>query len=598
METTKFSVNQQLISTVLSWIESDEIAIPEIQRPFVWNATKVRDLIDSLYNGYPIGYLIAWLNPNINLKNGQISEGKKILIDGQQRVVALSASILGNKVVDKGYKKINIKISFNPISERFEVYNSAIAKDHEWIPDIAPIINGNMDVYEFVDDYLIKNINIDRKILHKKIHKLSQIIRQQVGFIELSHDLDIETVTEIFIRINSKGVVLGQADFAMSKIAVDKKYDGTNLRKCIDYFCHLAIYPDFYNQLIDVDKDFIKTEYFQKLSWLKTENDNLYDPSYIDLLRVAFTLEFERGRLSDLVSLLSGRNFETRSYEEDIVENSFNLLKKGIFNFINEINFKKFVMIIKSAGFISPSLIRSQNALNFSYILYLKLRSLDYKQADIEKFVRRWFVLSVLTGRYSASPETQFDFDIKQISSKNFSEYLNSIEAAELSEAFWSASLVQSLDTSVSSSPYFNVYLASQVKSHDKGFLSKDISVSDLILHRGDFHHVFPRDYLKKHGLKSSQYNQIANYVYMQSEININIGNKSPDIYFKELKDQCETGSTMFGGITDLDMLYENLKMNCIPNEIFDMNIEHYNDFLNMRRKLIAEKLKDYYFSL
>jgi Uncharacterized conserved protein len=598
MEIAKFSVNQQLIETILSWVKSDEIAIPEIQRPFVWDAIKVRDLIDSLYNGYPIGYLIAWHNPNINLKNGQVSEGKKILIDGQQRVVALSASILGNKVIDKDYKKINIKISFNPHTERFEVFNSAIAKDPEWIPDIAPIINGDINILEFVDDYLIKNENIDRNILFNKIFNLTQIIKKQVGFIDLSHDLDIETVTEIFIRINSKGVVLGQADFAMSKIAVDKKYDGTNLRKCIDYFCHLSIYPDFYNQLIEVDKDFIKTEYFQKLSWLKTENDDIYDPSYTDLLRVAFTTEFERGRLSDLVSLLSGRNFETRSYEEVIVENSFNLLKKGIFNFINETNFKKFVMIIKSAGFISPGLIRSQNALNFAYILYLKLRSLSYKPDDIEKFVRRWFVLSVLTGRYSASPEAQFDFDIKQISSKNFNDYLNSIESGELSEAFWSASLVQSLDTSVASSPYFNVYLATQVKLHDKGFLSRDISVSDLILHRGDVHHVFPRDYLKKYSIKSSQYNQIANYVYMQSEININIGNKSPDIYFKELKDQCETGSTIFGGITDLNMLYENLKMNCIPNEIFDMNIEHYDNFLALRRKLIAEKLKNYYFNL
>ncbi len=598
MEITKYSVNQQLVETILSWVKADEIAIPEIQRPFVWDSTKVRDLIDSLYNGYPIGYLIAWNNPNIKLKNGKVSEGKKILIDGQQRVVALSASILGNKVIDKNYKKINIKISFNPLNERFEVFNPAIAKDHEWIPDIAPIINGDINILEFVDEYLIKNEDIDRNILYKRINKLSQIIKKQVGFIDLAHDLDIEIVTEIFIRINSKGVVLGQADFAMSKIAVDKKYDGTNLRKCIDYFCHLAVYPDFYNQLIEVDKDFIKTEYFQKLSWLKTEKEDLYDPSYTDLLRVAFTTEFERGRLSDLVSLLSGRNFETRSYEEDIVENSFNLLKKGISNFINETNFKRFIMIIKSSGFISPGLIRSQNALNFAYILYLKLRSLDYKPDDIEKYVRRWFVLSVLTGRYSASQEAQFDFDIKQISSKNFNDYLNSIESGELSDAFWSVSLFQSLDTSVASSPYFNVYLAAQAKLHDKGFLSKDISVSDLILHRGDVHHVFPRDYLKKHGLKRSQYNQIANYVYMQSEININIGNKSPDIYFKDLRDQCETRSTMFGGITDLDMLYENLKMNCIPNEIFNMNIEHYNDFLNMRRKLITEKLKNYYFSL
>jgi len=598
MEISKYSVNQNLIETVLAWVNSGEVAIPEIQRPFVWDSTKVRDLIDSLYNGYPIGYLISWNNPNIRLKDGKFADGKKILIDGQQRVVALSASLLGNKVVDKDYKKKKIIISFNPIVERFEVYNSAIAKDSEWISDIAPIINESVNVWEYVEQYLNNNESISKSDLYKRIEKLKNITKKQVGFIELSHDLDIETVTEIFIRINSKGVVLGQADFAMSKIAVDKKYDGTNLRKCIDYFCHLAIYPEFYSQLIETDKEFVRTEYFNKLSWLKNENDDIYDPSYTGLLRVAFTSEFERGRLSDLVSLLSGRNFETRTYEEDIVESSFNSLKKGIMNFINESNFKKFIMIIKSAGFIGPELIRSQNALNFAYILYLKLRKLNYKPGDIECYVRRWFVLSVLTGRYSGSPEARFDFDIKQISKRDFGELLKNIEEGELSDAFWNNILIQSLDTSVASSPYFNVYLASQVKQNDKGFLSKEITVNNLILHKGDVHHVFPRDYLKKYGLKRGKYNQIANYVYMQSEINISIGNKSPDVYFKELERQCEVSQEKYGSICDLNELKENLKMNCIPEDIFNMNIDQYEDFLIKRRKLISEKLRNYYYSL
>jgi len=598
MEIAKYAVNQHLIETVLAWVIAEEIAIPEIQRPFVWDSTKVRDLIDSLYNGYPIGYLITWHNPNVKLKDGRFSEGKKILIDGQQRVVALSASILGNKVVDKDYKKIKIKISFNPKVERFEVYNSAIAKDKEWIPDIAPIINGEVKILSYVDSYIKQNEDISRDDLYDRIDRLAQIKKRQVGFIDLSHDLDIETVTEIFIRINSKGVVLGQADFAMSKIAVDKKYDGVNLRKCIDYFCHLTIYPEFYSQLIEMDKEFVRTEYFNKISWLKNENDDIYDPSYTDLLRVAFTSEFTRGRLSDLVSLLSGRNFETRTYEEDIVKNSFNLLRNGIINFINESNFKKFVMIIKSAGFVAPELIRSQNALNFAYILYLKLRKLNYRAAEIEKYVRRWFVLSVLTGRYSSSPETRFDFDIKQVSKRDFSEFLKNIEEGELSDAFWNNILIQNLDTSVASSPYFNTYLAAQVKANDKGFLSKEITVNNLILLKGDVHHVFPRDYLKKHGLKRGQYNQIANYVYMQSEINISIGNKSPDIYFRELEKQCTQEIEKYGNICNLEELKNNLKMNCIPEDIFNMNIDDYEDFLTKRRKLIAEKLKEYYYSL
>jgi hypothetical protein len=216
----------------------------------------------------------------------------------------------------------------------------------------------------------------------------------------------------------------------------------------------------------------------------------------------------------------------------------------------------------------------------------------------IESYVRRWLVYSILTGRYSGSPESVFDFDIKQISVKPFNEYLKEKEDGELSDAFWNASLPQSLDTSVASSPYFHVFLASQVKSNDRGFLSKDVLVSDLISLRGDIHHLFPKDYLKKNGLDRSKYNQIANYVYMQSEINIKVGNKPPKDYFEVVKTQMLNGNQQVSGLANEQHLLDNLKMNCVPTEIQDMNIEDYYDFLTLRRKLMATKIKEYYHSL
>ncbi|MCK5283499.1 MAG: DUF262 domain-containing protein [Nanoarchaeota archaeon] len=598
MKKQKYSVNQDPAETILTWVNSGEIAIPEIQRPFVWDSTKVRNLIDSLYQGYPIGYLIIWRNPDVKLKDGKTSEGKKILIDGQQRIAALMTSILGEEILNKDYKKITIKIAFNPLTEKFEVLNPAISKDSSWIPDIGPIITGQIRLTAAINDYCNKNSKADRNQIEDALENLKEVIKKQIGLIELEHNLDIETITEIFIRINSEGVPLSQADFAMSKIAVNETYEGSILRKFIDYSCHLIIAPEFHTTIRDVDKDFGESEYFQKISWLKSENDDLYTPSYKDLLRVAFTSEFNRGKIADLVSLLSGRNFETRTYEEEIVKNSFALLKKGILNFINETNFKRFLMIIKSAGFISPNLIRSKASLNFAYILYLKLKSQDYNPSDIERYVRKWFVLSILTGRYSGSPESRFDFDIRNIDKKKFEDYLSDVESAELSEAFWTAGLVQSLNTSVSSSPYFNVYLAAQVKLNDKGFLSKDITVKDLITHRGDIHHIFPKGYLKDNKMKRGQYNQIANYVYMQSEINIKIGNKSPKSYFTELLDQCNGGEVKYGGINEKSELQQNLKKNCVPESIFNMEIDDYETFLKERRGLIAKKIKEYYFLL
>lgn len=592
----KYSVNQHLIETILAWVNSNEIAIPEIQRPFVWDASKVRDLMDSLYQGYPIGYVIAWRNPNVKLKDGSTSEGKKILIDGQQRITALTAAILGQYVVDKTYKRVKIKISFNPLTEKFEVQNPAILKDKTWLHNISEAING--DLFEIADNYFELNPDVDKKHVRNAFSNLINIPKKQIGLIELAPDLDIETVTEIFIRINSKGVVLSQADFAMSKISSNTEYGGNELRKMIDYFCHLAIAPEFHKHIEDNDKEFVKTELYQKIKWLKSEKEDLYDPDYNDLIRVAFTSQFNRGKLSDLVSLLSGRNFETRTFETEIAEQSFEKLRIGVINFTNETNFKRFLMIIKSAGFIDSKLIRSQNAINFAYILYLKLKETGVNAVDIEKFVKRWFVYSILTGRYSGSPESTFDYDSKQISHKPVNEYLKEKEEAELSDAFWNASLPRSLDTSVASSPYFHIYLAAQVKANDKGFLSKDVLVGDLISLRGDIHHLFPKDYLKKNGYERNKYNQIANYVYMQQEINIKVGNKAPSEYFALLTQNFENSDGKFSGISSHEELIRNFKMHCIPEMILANNASDYEEFLNERRKLMALKIKDYYFSL
>lgn len=598
MDIQKYNVNQHLIETLLAWVKGGEIAIPEIQRPFVWQSSKVRDLMDSLYQGFPIGYVITWRNPNIKLKDGSSSEGKKILIDGQQRVTALTAAILGDHVINKDYQRVRIKIAFNPVEEKFEVQTPVILKDKQWIPDISDVLSGQHNSFTFINSYIKNNPEAEEEKIVDAITRLFNLTKKQIGLIDLAAELDIETVTDIFIRINSQGVVLSQADFAMSKIASNEVYGGQTLRKAIDYFCHLAIAPEFYQFIADNDSDFSGTEYFQKMSWLKNENDDLYDPSYTDMLRVAFTTEFNRGKMADLVSLLSGRNFETRTFEDTIAENSYSKLKQGVFNFMNETNFKRFVMIIKSTGFIDSKMIRSQNALNFAYIIYLKLRAKETDQGLIETYVRKWFVYSILTGRYSGSPESMFDFDIKQIENKTFGEYLKEKEDGELSDAFWNVNLVQRLDTSVASSPFFNVYLASQVKNNDRGFLSKEISVNNLILHRGDIHHIFPRNYLKKAGLTRSKYNQIANYVYMQQEVNIKVGNKAPNIYFGEVKDQCEGGHLKYGAISDRNDLKNNLDENCIPDSIFEMTIDNYQDFLNQRRRLMAKKIKEYYYSL
>ena len=575
MENEKYSNYPLSISAILGLIKANDIAIPEIQRPFVWRKTQVRDLIDSLHKGYPTGYIILWKNPNVKLKDGTISSGKKVLIDGQQRITALMTAIAGKTIFNSEYKEERVEIAFNPIaaingnadSEIFAVSTPAIKKSKWWISDIADLFSETFSSYEFIPKYCENNPEIEPKQLEKLISKVRNISNRMIGVIELSESLDINVVTDIFIRINSKGTALSQGDFVMSKIAADEVYGGNTLRKIIDYFSHLAVVPSFYNYIASHDTAFASTPYLQKLKWLKDDTETVYDPECDDVIRVAFMHKLKRAKLADLVSLLSGRNFETRDFCEEIVEQTYKDFTDGVLNVINEYNFKQFMIAIKSAGFISSRLVNSNMALDFAYTIYLLLKeSGEVPVEDIKRYVQKWYVLSVLTGRYSSSPESAFARDIRRINESGVLAILKEIEDAQLSDNFWDVALVQNLSYTSTNNPTYLVFLAAQVFFNDISLLSNNVPVRELIALGGDVHHIFPKQYLVDNHFDKTQYNQEANYVFLDRPVNISIGKKAPNIYFAEAKNRCLSDSPGQSGlINDIDKFYANLEVNCVP---------------------------------
>ncbi|MBE7687446.1 DUF262 domain-containing protein [Tenacibaculum finnmarkense genomovar ulcerans] len=592
---SKYSVHQQPVETLLSWIKSGEIAIPEIQRPFVWKNAKVRDLIDSLYRGYPVGYIITWRNPDVKLKNGQLSAGKKVLIDGQQRITALTAAVVGQRVLNKNYKEINICIAFNPITEKFEVLNKAFEKSPEWINNINPIINDEISITKAIREYLKLNPKANEDLIEDRIENLKRIKTKQVGIIELDSSLDIDTVTDIFIRINQKGVVLSNADFVMSKIASDENHGGNKMRKLVDYFCRLLVDKDFNKHILDNDKTFADSDYYKALKWMASGSDDLYIPDYIDVLRVAFTYKFSRGKFSDLVALLSGRNFETRTYEDAISEKSYKMLSDGLTDFVNQTSYQRFIMLIKSAGLISQKLISSKNSLNFSYALYLKLRNEGMPEPEIQHYIKRWLIMSLLISRYSGSSESMIDEDIKQINEKGIAKYLEQMEQNHLGQGFWEFGLVSQLESSSVNNNAYNVYLAAQCHENSPAFLSKSMKISSLIEQRGDIHHIFPKKYLTENGYIPKQYNQVANFVYTEQATNIKVGMKTPQNYLTKVTEQIADSIFDISTIDSNTCLADNLIKNDIPNILYTATHLDYENFLVERRKLMAAKIKKYY---
>lgn len=589
--TKQYEVQNNSIGTVLNWIKSGEIGLPELQRPFVWKSSKVRDLVDSLYRGFPIGYLITWNNTTVKLKGGGSAVGKKIIIDGQQRITALRAALTGEPILNKQLESKRIKIAFNPWNEKFETTTAPIEKNKRWINDIANLFQ-MANTFSFINNFLSKNNDktpTERDKAVNAIEKLHALTNNDIGNIVLSSELPIEDVTEIFNRINSKGTVLNSADFVMSKLSADEKHNGEKIRRAIDYFAKLLVNPTMLADIKNNDAGFTASNYFKQIAWAANERTDLYDPDFGDILHVILNFQFGRGKLTDLVGLISGRDFKTKTYTEEAMDKAYHELETGLLRFVNKSNFERYIMLLRSLGMISRKTLSlsGKGAINFGYSLYLLLKYQGQTtNFELETIVKKWIIMSALTYRYSGSSETQSQTDIRKFASTDPVKYLNSIVKQELPDSYWHNTLPNgALVSSSTQANVWRIFVMSQVRKHTIAWLEKDHEVADLLIEQGNIHHIFPRAYLKKNGLSQTMYNQIANYIWITQPRNLQISDRAPKDY-----------------LADQQIIkYGNAKSfseNAIPESLKHDDYTEYEDFLVKRRQLISQKLKEYFESL
>lgn len=580
-----YHVDNVTIEEILGWIKQGKIGLPEMQRPFVWSTAKVRDLIDSLYNGYPIGYIVTWQNPTVGLKNESSSNNKEIIIDGQQRLTALKAALSGEKVVSQQYITKRIKISFKPSTGEFNTLNSAIEKDPLWINDISDIFKSDFNSYSYVTDNA-KKLGMAPEDLGATLQKLLAIRQSEIGDIKLGYNLSIGAVTDIFNRINSKGVSLSSADLAMSRLSADTIHGGNNLRKQIEYFVQLLNDPNLLENIVKFDSDFANTKEFNQIKWIASEINPIYKPRYADILHLILATSFKRGKLSDMVSLISGRDFEARNYSEEGMKANYAKMQAGATLVFNKSNFQRYLMILRDMGMRNSGKLGlvGHGVFNFGYILFLYLHlSTNLSQEKIASYLKRWIIMSALTGRYSGSSETITESDLKMISrDANPINVLDDILDREMNDSFWNGTLPNMLRVQSTQASSWRIFQMSQIYGKDTAWLAKDTSTETVMLEEGNIHHIFPQAYLRKNGFSKGDINQIANYVWVTQPKNLEISDKAPKDY---LSDE---------NIIEF-MSETNNRENAIPEEIVDYDFHNYSDFLNQRRHLMAKKMREFY---
>lgn len=589
-----YKITQYSVSTILGYVESAQIAIPEIQRPFVWKGQEVRALIDSLYEGYPIGYLIVWQNSQVRLRGFGRGGTKKILIDGQQRVTALMAALMGKEVLDAQYQSHRIKIAFQPLAqpgeERFAVSDASYENRPEWISDISVLFRRDFSFRQFEKDYKEKNPDADTSLLEKSIDQLKGITKHQVGVIELSFLLDIDVVSEIFIRINLQGKPLNQEDFAMSKISVNEQYDGDLIRNAIDYFCHLMKEPSFMNILQQNEREFMASEYGQALSWLSGTGDFPYIPSYSDVLKVVLIAEFGKSKVSDLVNLLSGKTTGAgrREISRELAKESFEKLGHGVKAFICEKNYRGFIRALARAGYNCERLMYSQPVLNYCYAMYLLMDAEGLPEEKKASLIGRWMVMAMVTGHYQSSPDSVVVKDFREIKEAGMEHYLKQIEELRMDDEFFASVLPQKFaSTTARTAPYL-AYLAAQSATGALSLYSKTETLGSLYATKGDSYQILPKAYLEKCGFKTREiYGQVANLTYISKEVKAVVKRKSPQDYYDALSNMLSE-----------DEIMASLEANDIPEAIFEAESDGVKEFLEKRRKAMARKIKTCYQAL
>ena len=572
------------VKNLVEDVRIGKIGLPDLQRPFVWADSKVRDLFDSMLRGYPIGYVMLWESPvNYEEKKSSIGSNKKIheepkelVIDGQQRLTALVAAMYGVKVRDKNYEEHEIKISYNPLTREFAVWTFAIERDQEWISKISDVFLAQEGktftkfrraYIKALDEARVKKgleelTDEEHDLIEDNLNDLLTLEDFSLPTLEISVGADEQDVADIFVRVNSGGQKLNENNFIQTLIAVYEK----DVHDKITAFCQESRIPKdgtSFNHMMEVD------------------------PQH--LVRIAVGLGFHRARLRYAYMLLRGKNLETGQYSVETRTENLTTFKNALESAMNLNNWHAFLNCVSNAGYVSSKLIASSNAIVFSYVLYL-IGKLEYKvdSVRLNKIISKWFFMAAITYFYSGSTESEVErqfADLRSIrTADEFVAYLEKSIASRFTEDYFNVTLPNELNTSSPISPAWNGYVAAQVVLNNPMLFSTSALTPYLLpgasgtKNAVDKHHIFPKNYLAQIGYSSDRdRNQAANFTYLDYATNIDISDDAPADYIQRFKDK----------------LGDEYRTHC-ENHALPENFESmkYMEFLAKRRTLMAQVVK------
>lgn len=581
-----FSNTTLTVNQLIEKIDMGELGLPELQRPFIWKDSKVRDLFDSMMRGYPIGYLMLWECPTLEKKRfigvnqHRYDSPKEVIIDGQQRLTSLYAVMKGKKVINSKFDEKAIVISYNPLRDKFAVGDQATKTDPEWVYNISDVFTTS-NITKLINGFLKeleeyragkKSILTDgeQDIISERINALSNMKQQTLPVFDIKSNAEEEDVSEIFVRVNSGGVSLKQNDFILTLMSLYWD-DG---RRDIEVFSRESTYPTRG-----------KTTSYNQITTITAQ----------DIIRVVMAYAFDRARLKYGYKLLRGADFDHKGAVNDELRiQRFHILKEKLSDVLNVHTWHEFLKAIMNAGYLSGELILSGNAIFYSYSFYLIAKH-RFHASDNENMhlTSLWFyyasLISLYTGSFESTVENQLN-SIKQLESmEEYKDFILKRVNERLTNDYFDITLVGSEGLAVSGrgNNAWNAYVAALNILDAKILFSRSSLHVSKLFEQGidgnrksiEKHHLFPKAYLKSQGYKDLMINQMGNYAFIDWKDNMEILDDAPSVYYPIV---CE-------GRTEKEILQMEQE-NALPHGWDSMT---YEDFLLNRRKLMAVKIKE-----
>lgn len=575
------------VEDLLKDIKSGKLGLPDLQRPFVWKDNKVRDLLDSMLKGFPIGYIMIWSAPEdyenvkqIGLNEKNYKRSEDLVIDGQQRLTSLIASMYGIKVRDKHFKERRIRIVYNPLEAKFEVWSNRYEKGPEWINDISKLFEADdrHEATKFRKEFIkrLNEYNISKEepeltddqeiAIEENLNALLDLKDYSLPVLKIRQKADEEDVADIFKRVNSGGQNLNENNFIETLLSV---YDN-DVHDKIMKFCSDSRIPQdgtSFNNIIDVD------------------------PTH--LIRMAVGYGFNRARMKYGYKILRGKNLKTGETSEETRKENLEIFKKALDLVMDINNWHAYLNLFPNAGYIRGNLVSSSYVVIYGYVWYL-MGKYQYHVSPLElrKVITKFIFMSLVRQYYGISPESSVEknfADLRDIKdAQGFVDYFNREVELNFTEDFFSMTLPDDLHSSSAISPSWYGYIAAiNVLGTPMLFSTSPLSVYWEKGGSGkkkaiDKHHIFPKNYLKQQGFDSDRdRNQIANFTYLDYNTNIDIADNPPADYVGRYREKLGE---------------EGYKQACEQNALpLGFETMDYFTFLEERRKLMSGIIKKAY---